>query len=75
MLNLDPLAALPAVATAKRETALFRFAYLPEAVLITPCNFRAECLCALVTGDCDEPLTLSYEATAAFLGEISREEN
>jgi hypothetical protein len=75
MLNLDPLAALPAVATAKREYPLFRFVYLQDCVLITPCNFRAECLCALVTGDSDEPLTLTYEATAAFLGEISREEN
>jgi len=75
MLNTDPIAALPTLATAKREIPLFRFAYLPESVCIVAANFHASCLLALIGEGDGEPIIMTYEATALFLGEISREVN
>lgn len=75
MLNPDPLAALPVVTTAKRELPLFRFAYLPDSVCISAVNFSASCLLALIGNGDGEPVILTYQATAEFLGEIYREGN
>ncbi len=72
--SIDRQALSTPLYSAESRKPLFLFTYLPNTVCLTPLNMNARFLADLIQ-ESDEPLTLTYEATALFLGEISREEN